>query len=325
MKFQDYYETLGVKRTSTPEEIKKAYRRLSKEYHPDRNKSPGAEESFKKVSEAYEVLKDPDKRARYDQLGRGFHAGDDFRAPPGWQNVEFNFGQRRGRSSGPGSVGFSDFFETLFGSQGPGGFGGFGGGASEGGRGRERARKGKTTEAEVSLSLVDVHRGGSTQVTLQQTEQLMDGGRRSEPRTFTVKLPPGTKEGTRIRLAGKGGAGLGGGPPGDLVLRVRLAPHPVFDVDGVNLKARLPVSPWEAALGAKVAFHTLDGEVRLTIPPGTQGGRKLRLKGKGLPATSDERGDLELEIFIRIPTALSSEERELFERLAAASSFQARG
>lgn len=325
MKFQDYYETLGVKRTSTPEEIKKAYRRLSKEYHPDRNKSPGAEESFKKVSEAYEVLKDPEKRARYDQLGRGFHEGDDFRAPSGWQNVEFNFGQRRGRSSGPGSVGFSDFFETLFGNQGPAGFGGFGGGAAEGGRARERGRKGKTTETEVVISLPDVYRGGSTQVTLQHIEQLVDGGRRTEPRTFTVKLPPGTKEGTRIRLAGKGGAGLGGGPPGDLVLRVRLAPHPVFEAEGVNLKARLPVSPWEAALGAKVDFHTLDGEVRLTIPPGTQGGRKLRLKGKGLPVGMEERGDLELEISIRIPVELSDEERRLFEQLSVVSSFQARG
>ncbi|MFZ9887351.1 MAG: DnaJ C-terminal domain-containing protein [Myxococcota bacterium] len=325
MKFQDYYETLGVKRSSTPEEIKKAYRRLSKEYHPDRNKSPGAEETFKKVSEAYEVLKDPQKRARYDQVGRGFHEGDDFRAPPGWQNVDFNFGQRRGRGSGPGSVGFSDFFETLFGSQGPGGFGGFGGSGAEGARARERPRKGKTTEVEVMLSLADVYRGGSTQVTLQHTEQLVDGGRRSEPRSFTVKLPPGTKDGTRIRLVGKGGVGLGGGPPGDLVLRVRLASHPVFEADGVNLRARLQVSPWEAALGAKVSFQTLDGEVRLTLPPRTQGGRKLRLKGKGLPTSIDERGDLELEVSIRIPTELSADEQKLFEKLAAVSNFQARG
>lgn len=328
MQFRDYYETLGVARDASQDEIKKAYRSLSKKFHPDRNKGKDAEESFKRVNEAYEVLKDPEKRRRYDQLGRGFSAGDEFRPPPGWQNVEFNFDFGGGRG-GSGPVGFSDFFESLFGgARGPGG--GFGDDVRTRSRdpfagARPRARRGRTAEAEITISLEDAYHGATRQVTLQQVEHGPDGGRRSTQRTFSVKIPPGTTTGTKIRLAGQGSPGLGGGPAGDLLLKVNIADHPVFDVDGHNLKARLPVTPWEAALGAKVSFRTLDGDVTLTLPAGSQSGRKLRLKGKGLPRKKGgERGDLELEVSIRVPKELSDEERALFERLAEVSRFSPR-
>ncbi len=329
MQFQDYYETLGVTRDASQDQIKKAYRTLSKKFHPDRNKTADAEANFKKVNEAYEVLKDPEKRRRYDQVGSGMHAGDDFRPPPGWQNVEFNFGGGGGRAGGP--VGFSDFFETLFGGAGGvGGAGGFGGDVRTRSRdpfasARPRPRRGRTSEAEITIALEDAYHGGTRQVTLQQVEQGPDGGRRTTQRTFSVKIPPGTTTGTKIRLAGQGSPGIGGGAAGDLLLKVAIAEHPVFDVDGHNLRAVLPVTPWEAALGAKVSFQTLDGEVKLTLPPGSQSGRKLRLKGKGLPRKSDaDRGDLELEISIRVPKELSDDERQLFERLQAVSRFNAR-
>jgi curved DNA-binding protein len=329
MKFQDYYETLGVPRSASPDDVKKAYRTLSKKFHPDRNKSPEAEGEFKKVSEAYEVLKDPETRRRYDAVGRGLHEGDDFRPPAGWQNVDFNFGGFGGGGR-PGGVGFSDFFETLFGDAigsggrgaGARGAGGFGGGTST--RPRSRAQQGRDMEAEISISLEDAYRGATRQITLERTYHAPDGGRRTEPRAFTVKIPPGTTQGTRIRLTGQGSLGLGGGAAGDLLLKVRIAEHPVFQLDGHNLVAKLPVAPWEAALGAKVPFATLDGEVKLTLPPGSQSGKKLRLKGKGLPKKKDERGDLELELQIKVPKELSDEERRLFEALREASSFDPR-
>lgn len=325
MQFQDYYETLGVGRSASPDEIKKAYRNLSKKFHPDRNKTSDAEDKFKQVNEAYEVLKDPEKRRRYDQVGSGMHHGEEFRPPQGWQNVDFNFGGGMG-GGGSGPVGFSDFFESLFGGADAGGFGGdvrtrsrdpFAGQ-------RARPRRGRTSEAEITISLEDAYHGGTRQVTLQQTEVGPDGGRRTAQRTFSVKIPPGTTTGTKIRLAGQGSPGLGGGSAGDLLLKVRIGEHPIFSVDGHNLTARLPVTPWEAALGGKVSFQTLDGEVKLSLPPGSQSGRKLRLKGKGLPRKQDERGDLELEISIRVPKELTDEEKALFEKLAEVSRFNPR-
>ena len=179
-------------------------------------------------------------------------------------------------------------------------------------------------EAEISISLEDAYRGATRQITLERTHHAPDGGRRTEPRTLTVKIPPGTTQGTRIRLTGQGSSGLGGGAAGDLLLKVRIAEHRVFHLDGHTLAAKLPVAPWEAALGAKVPFATLDGEVKLTLPPGSQSGKKLRLKGKGLPKKKDERGDLELELQIKVPKELSDEERRLFEALREASSFDPR-
>lgn len=324
MQFRDYYETLGVPRSASQEEIKKAYRKLSKKYHPDINKAHGAEDRFKQIGEAYEVLKDPDKRRKYDQLGHGFQAGEEFRPPPGWQNVEFNFGGRGGGTSDvPG--GFSDFFETFFG----------GAGAGAGPRRARRApfsagfeepfrRPGEVQEAELTISLEDAYRGVTKPITLQQTMVGPDGGRRVEERTFQVKIPAGTTEGTRIRLAGQGGKGLGGAPDGDLLLKVHLAPHARFEVDGHDLKAILPLAPWEAMFGAKVGFQTLDGEVQVKVPAGSQGGARLRLKDKGLPKRGGQRGHLTLELRVVVPPNPSAEEKRLFEELQRTSSFDPR-
>ena len=331
MQFQDYYETLGVPKTASQDEIKKAYRKLSKKFHPDINKAKGAEDKFKQIGEAYEVLKDPDKRRKYDQLGTGgVRGGDDFRPPAGWQNVDFNFGGTR-----PGNVpggSFSDFFEAFF-SQGgagarPGGGGrgargrspfGFGGDDEDGGR-----RGGEVHEAEVHISLEDAYHGATKPITLQETIVGPDGGRRVETRNFTVKIPAGTTDGTKIRLAGQGGKGAGGGADGDLLLKVKLVEHARFVVDGHDLKAVLPIAPWEAVFGAKVPFQTLDGEVQLKVPPHTQGGAKLRLKDKGLPKRGGERGSLTVELKIVVPTHVTDGERKLLEEWQRSSKFDPR-
>ncbi len=329
MQFQDYYETLGVQRTASQDEIKKAYRKLSKKYHPDINKAKGAEDKFKQIGEAYEVLKDPDKRKKYDQLGSSFHPGDEVRPPPGWQNVDFNFGGARGPGGAGGEVpgSFSDFFEAFFGAGG--------GAAAGGGRRARRApfsagfeqelrRRGENHEAEIEISLEDAYQGATKPVSLQETIIQPDGGRRVENRSFSVKIPPGTTGGTRIRLAGQGGKGVNA-PDGDLLLKVTLAHHARFEVDGHNLKATLHIAPWEAVFGAKVPFDTLDGEVQLKVPAGTQGGSKLRLKDKGLPKRTGGRGSLTVELRIVVPTTPTDEEKRLFEELQKVSTFKPRG
>lgn len=330
MQFQDYYQTLGVERGATPEEIKKAYRKLSRKFHPDINKAKGAEDKFKQIGEAYEVLKDPEKRRKYDSIGKGFSPGDDFRPPAGWQNVDFNFGAGgppRGGGGGGVPGGFSDFFETFFGQAGVGGAAGqqrrprspFNPGYDE-----NEPRRGDAQEADLTISLEDAYRGVTKPITLHQTTVAPDGGRRVEERAFQVKIPPGTTEGTKIRLAGQGGKGARGGTDGDLLLKVHLAPHPRFEVDGHDLRSTLPLTPWEAVLGTKVVFSTIDGDVQLKIPPGSQTGSKLRLKEKGLPQKGGERGSLTIELKVVIPTAPSDAEKQLFEQLAATSTFDPR-
>ena len=330
MQFQDYYQTLGVERGVSQAEIKKAYRKLSRKFHPDINKAKGAEDKFKQIGEAYEVLKDPEKRRRYDSIGKGFSPGDDFRPPSGWQNVDFNFGGGggpRGASGVPGG-GFSDFFETFFGQAG---MGGAPGQARRPGRSPfspgfddNEPRRGDAQEADLTISLEDAYRGVTKPITLHQTSVGPDGGRRVEERAFQVKIPPGTTEGMKIRLAGQGGKGARGGTDGDLLLKVHLAPHPRFEVDGHHLKSTLLLTPWEAVLGAKVVFSTIDGDVQLKIPPGSQTGSKLRLKEKGLPQKGGERGSLTIELKVVIPTTPSDEERKLFEQLASTSTFDPR-
>ena len=342
MQFQDYYKTLDVQRTASQDEIKKAYRRLSKQFHPDINKEKSAEDKFKQIGEAYEVLKDPEKRKRYDALGANWQAGQDFRPPqgwagaPGWQGVEFNFDGGSGIPGGQGGVpsDFSDFFEAIFG-------GGAGGAqAHRAGRSRQRGRRspfaapgfdegmpqreGQDQEVEVQVSLEDAYHGGTRSITLQETKLGPDGGRRVEEKSYQVKIPPGTMNGTKIRLRGEGGKGLGGAPAGDLLLKVQIAPHPRFAVDGHDLSTSLPIAPWEAVFGAKVPLVTLDGEVKLTVPPGTQGGTKMRLKGKGLPKKLGDRGSLTVEILIVVPTDPSEKERELLQQWQQASAFDPR-
>lgn len=339
VKFQDYYETLGVERSSTPEQINKAYRKLARKYHPDVNKGKDAEDNFKRVTEAYEVLKDPQKRSRYDTLGANWKAGQDFRPPPEWEDLFASFGgAQAGRAQGRGSSsqsfgaegmgGFSDFFEMFFGGGSP--LGSQFGGAQQarpgsGPRaGQPRPSAGQSHEIEMVVSLEEAYRGGTKQVSLEMTETRPDGTVARNTRSLQVRIPAGVKHGSVIRLAGQGSKGVGGAKDGDLLLRISIAPHPHFQLRDFDILSRVLISPWEAALGAKVNIPTLDGDVSVNVAPGTQSGQQLRLRGKGLPKTNKERGDMLAEIRIGVPKTLSAEERELFEKLQQVSTFQPR-
>ncbi len=321
VKFQDYYETLGISRSASADEIKKAYRKLAQKLHPDVNKDPAAEARFKQVNEAYEVLGDPEKRKKYDALGTNWRAGQDFRPPPGFENIHFDFQGSPGQSgsfSFEDLGGFSDFFESLFGSP-------FSQARSGRGRGREstRAARGQDQEAELTITVEDAYHGARKTIALQAPEMTPYGEVRYKTHKYDVKIPPGTTEGSRIRLSGQGSAGPGGGEAGDLYLTVHIAPHPMYTVRDRDLEMDLPIAPWEAALGAKVNVHTLAGTVSLTIPARTQSGQKLRLRGKGLPK-GKTAGDLLVTIRIVVPDKLTSKERELFEQLARESTFRPR-
>lgn len=312
IKFQDYYAILGVPRTASEQEIRKAYRRLARKYHPDVSKDPAAEARFKEVNEAYEVLGDAEKRKRYDSLGAHWRAGQDFRPPPGWgDNIRFEFHGTPGAGFEFGDLGgFSDFFQMFFG----------------GGRTGSRARRqapgdffrqagGEDQEAAITISLEDAYHGARKTIQLATTDAY--GQPTAEVKTYQVRIPPGTTEGSRIRLSGQGRHG------GDLYLRVHLEPHPVFRVRGHDLERDLPLTPWEAALGAKIHVRTMAGTAVLTIPPGSSGGQHLRLRGRGLPrGRSGEHGDLIVETRIVLPPRLTDKERELFEQLARYSSFK---
>jgi curved DNA-binding protein len=319
VQYQDYYEILGVPRAASEEEITKAYRKLARKYHPDVSKEPKAEEKFKQIAEAYAVLKDPEKRKRYDALGTGWHTGEEFTPPPGWQTFHFEFpGGGRAPSEGLGR--FSDFFEMLFG----GGLGNF----FTGQRGQRREpgswfMREQVPEADLTISLEDTYRGAAKSVVLQTLEHRPDGTSQPVSKRYDVKIPAGVTEGTRIRLAGQGGVGPRG-EPRDLFLRVHIAPHPLFRLEGHDLVVEVPVTPWEAALGAKIDVPTLNGAVRMTIPPGTQGGTRFRLRGKGLPVPGGSRGDLYAMLRLSIPKTLTPKERELFEELQKISSFNPR-
>jgi curved DNA-binding protein len=317
VKFQDYYETLGVGRNASEDEIKKAYRKLARKYHPDVNKDKEAEEKFKQVNEAHEVLKDPEKRKLYDQLGPDWQAGQDFKPPPGWENVHFEFRTDPGAEAFGFDDGFSDFFGMLFGNRMAGGTRTAGGHATW-------LMRGQDHEAEVAISLEDAYHGTTRTITLQGHEIDGQGQLRPTVQNLQVKIPPGVTNGSRIRLRGKGGEGMGGSPPGDLYLRVKLEPHPRFRVDGHHLQIEVPVAPWEAALGTTVEVNTLDGTVNLKIPAGSQSGQKLRLRGKGLSRNGDGPGDLFARVKIVVPKELSPKEKELFSEMAKVSSFKPR-
>ena len=302
VRFKDYYETLGVARDASDADIKKAFRDLARKYHPDVSKEPQAAERFKEVNEAYEVLKDSAKRRRYDQVGHGFQGGQEFRAPPGFEDMHFDFG---GGSGGPS--GFSDFFEALFGRAG----GGFAGGGFPGGPGGPRAAPPRKVEADLELTLAQLRSGESAQVKLRDD--------RGAEKSYSVRIPPGSSEGSRIRLAGQAGGGA------DLILRIKLAPDPRFEVEECDLKTTVDLAPWEAALGAKVTVPTVTGHVSVSIPAGTPSGRSLRLRGLGLPTAADAHGDLYVHVRIVVPEQLTDAERELFQQLADRSAFRPRG
>ena len=305
---KDYYEILGGARDATPEQIQKAFRELARKYHPDVSKDPKAGERFKEVNEAYEVLKDPDKRKKYDQLGSSWQQGQEFTPPPGWESRHFEFA---GGDGGPSD--FSDFFASLFGGRGfGGGFDGFG--DRFGGAGRARAMRGDDVEAELHLSLAELRRGGKTEVKLRSES--------GATRNLAVSIPQGTTHGTRIRLAGQGGEGRGGGPAGDLYLRVAVDADPRFALEGSDLRTQVDVTPWDAALGAKVDVDTLDGKVELKVAPGSQSGQTLRLRGLGMPRSATERGDLLVKLRIVVPAELSDDERRLFEELRSKARFR---
>ncbi len=313
MDYKDYYATLGVKKDASQDDIQKAYRKQARKFHPDVNKEPGAEVKFKEVGEAYEVLKDPDKRKKYDQFGSNWkrtqQPGGGFGG-----GMPFDFGgfDTSGFGGGGGGPeGFSSFFDMLF-----GGAGGPGGGrrAPRGGRGRGRAQD---TEAVIQLTLEEAVRGGAREITLSDAET----GQRN---TVSVRIPEGIRPGQKIRLAGKGPSGFDGSPAGDLLLKVEVLPDPRFRIDGSDLHTTIQVTPWEAALGGEAEVETPTGRLRVRVPPGSSSGRKIRLRGKGLSAPGGIKGDLLGEFRIVIPETLSDQERALFEQLAEVSAFRPR-
>ena len=328
VKFKDYYETLGVSRTADAAEIRKAYRKLARQYHPDVNKNSGAESRFKEISEAHEVLSDPEKRKRYDTLGTDWKSGQEFTPPTGWENVHFGFhgsGAPHQESFDQGEVDFSDFFESLFG-------GGGGGGPRPGSAGRGGGRRwssaaaGQDQESEITIALEEAYHGAKKSISLQSVEiDPMTGRPHKQVKSYEVKIPAGATDGTRIRLAGQGGTGSGGGPSGDLYIRLRIAPNDRFRLNGYDIETDLSLSPWEAALGATVSVPTMEGTASVRIPGGTQTGQRIRLKGKGMPRRRDQgRGDLFAVVKIVVPASLSAEEKKLFEQLARVSPFKPR-
>jgi len=310
MEFKDYYKIMGVDRDATQDEIKRAYRKLARKYHPDVSKEPDAEARFKEVGEAYEVLKDPEKRAAYDQLGANWKAGQEFHPPPGWDaGFEFSGG---GFTGGDTSA-FSDFFEALFGR------GGFGGATHR--RSTFRA-KGEDHHAKILVDLEDAFHGANRTITLQIPEVDAHGHVRTRRRSLKVHIPKGIRQGQRIRLAGQGAPGIGGAPAGDLYLEVEFRPHPFYRVEGRDLYLDLPIAPWEAALGAKVKVPTPGGVVDLKIPPNSKSGRKLRLKGRGIP--DSPAGDLYVVLQIVTPPADSEKAKALYRQMAQELAFNPR-
>jgi curved DNA-binding protein len=319
MKFRDYYETLGVARDATAEDIKKAYRRLARKFHPDVSKEPDAEARMKEINEANAVLSDPEKRAAYDQLGKGFAPGQDFRPPPDW-DAGFEFS---GRGAGPGEAAdFSDFFAELFGRMGAAGgahAGRHGGGRAQGGSWEAR---GQDHHAKVLLDLEDTFNGATRQISLSWPRLDADGRVHVEARTLNVKIPRGVAEGQIIRLAGQGAPGSGGASAGDLLLEVRFRPHDRLRVDGRDLHATLRVTPWEAALGAVLPVDLPDGQVKVRVPAGAQSGGQLRVRGRGIPGNPP--GDLLLLLQVVLPPADTDKARALYETMARDLAFDPR-
>ncbi|HEB83180.1 MAG TPA: J domain-containing protein [Gammaproteobacteria bacterium] len=322
MEYKDYYEIMGVKRDATQDEIKRAYRKLARKYHPDVSKEADAEARFKEVGEAYEVLKDPEKRAAYDQLGANWKNGQDFNAPPGW-DAGFEFGgggYTDGYGGGYSSGGFdaedasaySDFFESLFG-------GGFRQSRTAGGSRRQSGfnAKGSDHHAKILIDLEDAMQGNTRSISLRVPTVDASGHVVNKERVLKVNIPRGIKQGQTIRLAGQGNPGVGEGKPGDLYLQVEFNPHSIYRVDGRDIYLDLPITPWEAALGAKVKVPTPGGIVDMKIKAGSANGSKMRLKGRGIPAGSKSgtAGDLYVILQIETPAAKTDDEKAVYEKM----------
>jgi curved DNA-binding protein len=332
VKFKDYYEVLGVKRGATDEQIRQAYRKLARKYHPDVN--PGdrvAEDKFKELNEANEVLSDPEKRKRYDQLGANWKNGAEFTPPPGWGSTNVQFDDLGSIFSGGG---FSDFFETLF-----GGMRAEPQGDQRKRSGRSRAGRGQDAEAEMEISLEDAHNGGRHRITLQGSRTCptcggkgttsgvvcstcRGAGQVMNPKTIDVNIPPAAREGSVIKVGKQGQPGAN--EPGDLFIRLKIKPHPIFTVTGDDITAEVPIAPWEAVLGATIAVPTIDGKAEMKIPPGAQGGQRLRLRGQGLNKRAGGRGDQYLKLKIVVPTHTTDREKQLLRDLSEASRFNPR-
>ena len=308
MKFKDYYETLGIDRKASQDEIQKAFRKLARKYHPDVNKTKEAEDRFKEINEANEVLSDPEKRKRYDMLGANWREGQEFKPPPGWDQRGGSFQFNHGEGGGLG--GFSDFFDAIFG--GSGAFGGASpfGGMESGAQKSAFARRPQHQEAELEISVDDSINGATKSI------QVRDAS--GKVRSINVKIPAGANHGSTIRLAG-----VKGEP--DLFLKIKIAADSRYSAAGSDLLVKLPLSPWEAALGGKVDLVLPDGTLKVTIPAGAQSGSKLRVRGRGFSAGKEKRGDVLAEIKIVVPTSLSTSEREMYEKLASISRFNPRG
>lgn len=304
MKYKDYYASLGLERGASDDDVKKAYRRLARKYHPDVSKEPDAEAKFKEVAEAYQTLKDPEKRAAYDQLGK-HPSGEEFRPPPDWQQ------QYSDSSSGAEDVDLADLFAQLRGR------------ASRGGA--RGASPGRDYEVAVAISVEQAYHGTQIDLDLEMPEYDERGQLRRVPHAFKARVPKGATDGQRLRVPGKGGKGFNGGRDGDLYLNITLRPHPLYRATGHDLYLDLPLAPWEAVLGNTVEVPTPGGAVRLKVPPGTQAGRQLRLPKRGLPLPGEGQGDLYAIVQIALPSVITDAERALYQQLATASAFDPRG
>ncbi|MNH10596.1 Curved DNA-binding protein [compost metagenome] len=312
MDFKDYYKILGVEPTADDKAIKTAYRKLARKYHPDVSKERDAEEKFKEANEAYEALSSPEKRAEYDELRKYGQHGRPFQGPPGWES----------RSSGGFEGGdFSDFFSSIFGARNGNGNG------NPFGRGQQRSagRRGQDVEMELAIFLEETLSAESKQISFQVPQHNAHGQRTGfTTKTLNVKIPAGVTDGEKIRLKGQGASGIGGGANGDLFLTIRMAPHPLFDVEGHDLIITVPLAPWEAALGTKVAVPTLTGKINLTIRPDSQSGQRLRVPGMGLANKNGERGNLYAQLKVVMPPASDEATRELWTQLSEKAAFDPR-
>lgn len=320
MEYKDYYDIMGVDKKATNAEIKRAYRKLARKYHPDVSKEVEAETKFKEVGEAYEVLKDKEKRTAYDQLGSDWNTQQGFQRPPGWDASGFGSrgGQSGGAGGGPGAEfgggnteDFSDFFESLFGQ-----------GRSTGSRRRGFQMQGEDNHAKILIDLEDSFGGATRSISMQMPEASADGRMTSRTRTLKVSIPKGIKQGQQIRLSGQGGAGHGGGKKGDLYLEVEFKPHPHYQLVGADVYLDLPLAPWEAALGAKIKVPTPAGVIDLKIPANSQAGKKLRLKGRGIPSKTP--GDLYVVVQIALPPADDDQTRKIYEQMRDEITFNPR-